>query len=255
MLRIAIILLASSIALSAHAQQVQSPTATPDKSAVKKSAPPKGQKATTDARPASPPASRRCVGVMSDVEGFGVTHVGLTIFNNESKEISIKGWGLDELVLERVRAAVGPGVAVTRVNHAKGALGSYKAGNTLFANNDAAAAELVRKIVGPARCERYIVVTKLTAQSGSQDIAGVGILNKGIAALSVTSVHAMLRTTVHDGGTFAPAKSRAGVADRNLRPFKWPESPEAVDTPEVRAAARATVVEALDKALPAVLAP
>src|SRR5437868_4141202 len=101
MLRIATVLLAFSVVLSAHAQPAQPPTAAPAKPAVKKSAPPKATSAT---RPASPATSGPCVGVMSTIgEGFGVKKIGITVFGNEFKEISADGWGLDELVLARIR--------------------------------------------------------------------------------------------------------------------------------------------------------
>jgi len=255
MLRIATLCLAFSITLSAHAQQAQTPAA-PDKSAVKKSASSKGQKATAAERPAPPPASGRCVGVMSDIEGFGVHHVGLTVFGNEYKEIPTKGWGLDELLVQRVRAGVGPGAAVIKIASPKGAFDSFSVANTLFADNKAKAAETVRKVAGSARCERYVVLTKASGQyQGNQAIGGIGIVNSGVAALSVTSVHAILQLSVHDGVTFAVVNNRVGLPERALRGFKWPDSPEAVDTPEVRAAARAMLVEMLDKALPVVLAP
>jgi hypothetical protein len=92
-------------------------------------------------------------------------------------------------------------------------------------------------------------VTKLTARfSGNQDIIGVGIVNTGASLLSRSHVHALMHIGVHDGRTFAILKSGGAVPPtRQLDDFKWPESPEAVNTPGVRAVARALLAEALDK--------
>jgi hypothetical protein len=262
MLRIAAVLLALSVAISAQAQPAQPPAVAPAKPAVKKSALPKG---TPASRPASPPTSGRCIGVVSAIgDRFAVKKIGITVFGNEYKEIPADDWRLDELVVERVRAAAGAGLAARKIAHAKGAFDSYFTGG--FGTNDAKSAALVEQVAGPARCERYVVVTRAVGRfSGNQDVAGVGIVNVGAPLLSRSQVHAVVRIGVHDGRTFAVLKSGlastnplgflAGPPTRGLDNFTWPESPEAVDSPAVRAAARALLVEVLDKSLPARLAP
>jgi hypothetical protein len=253
MLRIAAVLLAFSVALAAQAQPAQPPADAPAKPAVKKSAQPKGAPAP---RPASPPPSGRCIGVVSAIgDRFAVKKIGFTVFGNEYKEIPADNFKLDDLVVERVQAAVGPGLAARKIAHAKGAFDSYRTGG--WGTNDAKSVALVEQAAGPARCERYVVVTRLTARfSGNQDIIGVGIVNIGASLVSRSHVHALMHIGVHDGRTFAILKSGGAVPPtRQLDDFKWPESPEAVNTPGVRAAARALLAEALDKRLPDLLAP
>src|SRR5437870_5053219 len=68
----------------------------------------------TSAKPVGPADNGPCqIGVISDIgDQFVVQNVGLTVFGNERSEIPTKGWGLDDLVIARVRAAAGPGVTV-----------------------------------------------------------------------------------------------------------------------------------------------
>jgi hypothetical protein len=253
MLRIAAVLLAFSVAISAQAQPARPPADAPAKTVVKKSAAPKG---TPASRPAPPPTSGRCIGVISVIgDRFAVKKIGFTVFGNEFKEIPADNLRLDDLVVERVQAAVGPGLAARKIAHPKGAFDSYRTGG--WGTNDAKSSALVEQVAGPARCERYLVVTRATAQfSGNQDIIGVGIVNTGAALLSRSHIHALVHLGLHDGRTFAVLKSGGAFAPtRQLDDFSWPESPEAVNTPVVRAAARALLAEALDKRLPALLAP
>lgn len=265
MLRIAAVLLFFSTMLSAQAQTppTQSSPAAPAKSAVKKSAPPKG---TPASRPTPPQANGPCIGVISLIGNrFGVKKIGFTVFGNDYKEITADDWKLDDLVVDRVRAVVGTGLAVRKVAHARGTLDSYQGGG-LLKIDDPQSMALLGQVAGPVRCERYVVVARSAGQfSGNQHVVGVGIVNLGASLLSSSHVHAVVRINVHDGRTFKVLKSGQGSNSalgflngpptRKLDGFTWPEAPEAVNTPEVRAAARALLVEVLDKSLPDLLAP
>src|SRR5689334_18482186 len=95
--------------------QTQPPPAPAAKPAVRKPA----AKSTTSAKPAGPADSGPCqVGIISEMgDQFVVQTVGFTVFGNERSEVPISGWGLDDIVVARVRAAVGPGVSVRRIAH------------------------------------------------------------------------------------------------------------------------------------------
>lgn len=259
MLRLAALLLAISVAHSAQAQSVQPPASA--RPAVKRPAP----KAASASRPATPAASGPCVGVIPLVgDRLEVKKIGLTVFGNEYKAIPVD-WGLDDLIVERVRAAVGPGKVVRRISHPKGAFDSYRPGGVLF-NKDEQSAALLAQHVGQPRCERYVVVTRSGAQYvGNQAINGIGVVNVGSPMLGKTYVHALVYINVHDGQSLAVLKrGRAsingndfllGPPTRRLEDFSWPDSPEAVMTPTVRAAAQSMLAEVLDKTLPGMMAP
>jgi hypothetical protein len=199
---------------------------------------------------------------------FAVKKIGLTVFGNEYKEITVGNWGLDDLVVERVRAAVGPGKVVRRIAYANGAFDGYTPGIGLFQNMNEKAGAIVQQAAGQTQCERYVVVTRAASQYvGNQSIGGIGIVNSGRPIRSTTALYAVIRIHVHDGRSFAVLKSGAaslkghniltgGQNTRSLDDSWWPEqSPEAANTAAMRGAARALLGEVLDDSLPDLLAP
>ena len=261
MRRFTAFLLALSFAYSAHAQPAPSPAAAGAKPVVNQSGPSKGVSA-------SPSANGRCIGVFPLLgDHFEVKKIGITVFGNEFKEIAVDNWRLDDLVVERVRAAVGTGIAVRRMAHAKDAFAGYRAGIGIFQNNDTKASAIVQQAAGQTRCERYIVVTRAAAQYiGNQAIFGIGIVNSGRPIRSFTQIHAVIRIHVHDGRSFAVLKSgtvslnggnilTGHRTEREVDDSWWPEPPEAANTPKMREAARTLLTQILDKSLPELLAP
>jgi len=257
--RLAVLLLALSVVHSAQAQTVQPPAAAKAKPAAKKPTPPKAMAGT-------PAANGPCIGVFPLLgDRFEVKKIGITVFGNEFKEITVDNWGLDDLVVERVRAAVSPGMAVRRIAYAKGAFDGYVPGIGMFQNLDTKAPSIVRQAAAQARCERYVVVTRAVAQYvGNQSVFGLGIVNSGRPILSTTALHAVVRIHVHDGQTFAVLKSGAGSlggssflsgpTTKKLDDSWWPEPPEAANTPAMRDVTRKLLGDVLDKSLPELLA-
>jgi hypothetical protein len=258
MVRLAALLLALSVVHSAPAQTVQPPAAAKVKTAVKKPPLPKAMTGT-------PAASGPCIGVFPLLaDRFEVKKIGITVFGNEFRKIAVDNWGLDDLVVERVRAAVSPGMAVRRIAYAQGAFDGYVPGIGMFQNLDTKAASIVRHAAAQTQCERYVVVTRAAAQYvGNQSIFGLGIVNSGRPILSTTALHAVVRIHVHDGQTFAVLKSGtgslggssflSGPPTRKLDDSWWPEPPEAANTPAMRDATRKLLGEVLDKSLPEML--
>ena len=240
MVRLGALLLALSLVHSAQAQTVQPPAAAKAKPAARKPAPPKAVAETSA-------ASGPCIGVFPLLgDQFGIRKIGITVFGNEFKQITVDNWGLDDLVVERVRAAIGPGMAVRRIAHAK-------------------APAIVRQAAARTQCERYVVVTRAASQYiGNQSIYGLGVVNSGGPLLSTTQLHAVVRIHVHDGHTFAVLKSGtgslggssflSGPPTKKLDDSWWPEPPEAANTPAMRDATRKLLGEVLDRSLPELLA-
>lgn len=200
------------MAASAWAQGQPPATATPSaatvKPAVKKPAP----KARISAKPRGAADNGPCqVGVISVIgDEFVVQRVGLTIFGNEYTEVPIERWGLDDLVVTRVRAAL-PNTAVKRIAYPKGAFARYDhPAPALFRNSRDDLTAIVRQITANTGCERYVVVTKLTGQvdGTNQTHRGIGLLNRGIGsgALSHTSLFTDLDVSIFDGQTLAVHK-------------------------------------------------
>jgi hypothetical protein len=259
MIRLAALLLAFGLVHSAQAQTAPPPPAAKAKPAAKKPAPPKA-KAETSA------ASGPCIGVFPLLfDQFGVRKIGMTVFGNEFKQIKVDNWGLDDLVVERLRAAVGPGLAVRRIAFDKALFEGYVPGIGMVQNLDTKAPAIVRQAAAQTPCERYVVVTRAASQHvGNQPVYGLGVVNSGGPLHTTIALHTVVRIHVHDGQTFAVLKSGngslsganflTGPPTRKLDASWWPEPPDAANTPAMRDATRKLLGEVLDKSLPELLA-
>jgi hypothetical protein len=201
---------------------------------------------------------------------FVVQKVGLTIFGNEETEVPVDGWGFDDLVVARVRAAA-PGKEVRRIAYAKAAFAPYDhPAPALFHNSQDDLTAIVRQITANAGCERYLVVTRFAGQldGTNQALRGIGVLNHGTSILSHTSMFANVRVTVLDGQTFAIQKSPFGFGSVLAASFArttqdpltvldnsmFPEpAAAAASSATLRDHARALLAARLDKTLSAYL--
>ena len=242
--------------------------ATPAKPAARKPAKMKsGGKLLT-----APAESGPCqIGVISTIgDKFTVQKVGLTVFGNEFAEVPIEPWGLDDLVVARVRAAA-PGTAVRKIAYAKGAFEPYyHPPLKLFRNQDEDLSGIVRQVAGNAGCARYVVLTTYTGQldGTNQGLPGIGVVNHGTSLLSYTFLFANISVRMFDGQTFAVGKNPyanlesvlthiAANLTKNETMHKLDNSafpaspPEAVGSTTLRDGTRDLLAERLDKILPA----
>jgi hypothetical protein len=248
--------------------QTQPPTGTATNPAAKpavKKPPPKSKAA---AKP--PPADDgRCdLGVISAAGSkIGLKKVGITMFGNEYSEVPFDAWAIDDLIVARVRAAAGAGVAVRRIPVGKEALFNLyeKPGKGLFNNPKENLREAVRQIAANTHCARYIIVRKFIGQLAgtNQTLDGIGVVTHG--PFGRAAVFAYTEVTVFDGPTFAihedpfgsfGARLSASLSTKNeylraVEGAEFPASAEAVtkDT-KLRDAARSLVAERLDRILP-----
>ena len=240
----------------------------PAKAAVKKPAPPK-----PDAGAQHGP----CIGVIPHIgDRFVVQTIGVMAFGNDLKEVPIESWGLDDLVVARVRAAAGAGVAARRIAYPANAFEPYDhPPRRLFGDGDKDLKSVVQAIVGAGGCERYVVVVKDTNgdRLTNQTFKGIGVFSR---AGGVTNLFTLTALFVFDGHTFEVLKKGVGAPveekignnptlyelmrtspmsgpNRELKDFSWPPSQDAVMG--LRDATRALLAESLDKTLPKLLAP
>jgi len=265
--------LLSSFPISSFAQapSAPSPIAQPApavaKPAVKKSA----QKGKAAAK--QPAESGPCqIGVISAVgDKFAVQKVGLTVFGNELTEVPINAWGLNDLVVARVRAATS-GINVRKIAYPKGAFEPYYHPPTsLFRNGDEDLTAVVRQITTSSNCARYFVFTTYAAQlqGTNQSLPGIGVLHHGSGPFSNTSLFANFVLRVFDGQSFVIAKRPsadlgailAGSFGRlgqdpltKLEAADFPAAPaDAVASSTLRDHTRALLAARLDKAVAAYL--
>jgi hypothetical protein len=255
----------------------------PAKPALKKPAPPK-----PDANATAAATAQRgpCIGVVPHLrDRFAVQTIGLTAFGNDLKEVPIESWGLDDLVVARVRAAAGTRFTVRRIAYPANAFEPFdNPPSRLFRNASKDLKGVVQTIAAAGGCERYVVVIKGVGQwvGTNQLLEGIGIVNRG------TYTYLFTDTTlfVFDGHAFDVLKTGAGALDkdkivpdpfvnamlqtervrgpnRELKELQRPNEPDAVfiwppthDTVMgLRDATRALLAESLDKVLPKLLAP
>ena len=246
----------------------------PGKPVARKSASRAKARAAAKPAPAATDNGPCQVGVISAIgDKFVLEHIGLTVFGNEFTDAPIESWGLDDLVVARVRAAAG-GQSVKRIAYARGAFDPYyHPPKELFRDTRNDLVNVVRQIAARTSCERYLVVTRSSGQVGgtNQSAVGIGVLtNWASGALKNATLFAFFRITMFDGRTFAKYDDAIGIGTRlaagfanlvkdenftPLRDFDVPSSPESVvSNVRLRDGARAMLTAKLDKYLPAYLA-
>jgi hypothetical protein len=256
------------VSASAQAPSPQGAATQTGTPAAKKSAP----KAKTSAKPVadSGPCQIGVIPVIGDT--FVVQKVGLMVFGNELTEVSTSGWGLDDLVVARIRAAA-PGATVRKITAAKDAFAAIKRPeglSGLFHDTNADLVAAVRQIVAGTHCKRYVLVRRYGSQfsNTNQDVRGVGI----VSWAGRTYSFALTYIRVFDGEDFSiikrgaastddePAISRALMLNpirgpsRKLEEGFFPSAPgEAVSNPALRDEIRALLAASLDQTVPAML--
>ena len=259
---------------SAQTQPSAANPAQAAKAATAKSAPKKtASRRDTPSKPIATAETGPCrIGVIPAIgDSFVVRKVGMTVFGNESTEVPIEAWGLDDLFVDRVRAAVGPKVAVRRLPYARGAFDVlYHPAPRLFHSAKDDLAALIRQIAGNSGCERVVVVVRGEKQLGgtNQTLEGIGILNHGNSLFSRINLFAYTLITVFDGRTFAVLKTppinlgslldiatSAVIGPRKeLDNSAFPATPsDAANSAALRDGTRALLVEHFDKTLPDLL--
>jgi hypothetical protein len=266
---LAVAFLATWIAQPSYAQTqpVPAPPAAQAKRPTAKK--PVAPQITRSPNPATATESGPCqLGVISAIgDRFAVQHIGLTVFGNELAEVPVESWGLDDLVVARVRAAAG-GSTVRRIAYSKDAFEPYyHPPKQLFRDASHDLTDAVRQIAAKSSCARYLVVTRSGGQVGgtNQNASGIGVLtNWSSGAFKKGALFAFIRITVFDGQTFA--KHDPGVGERlaahfsnllkddnfrTLDDFEAPATPEAVASNlRLRDGARALLSAKLDQTLP-----
>jgi hypothetical protein len=202
---------------------------------------------------------------------FAVQNVGLTVFGNALTEVPVETWGLEDLIVARVRVAAGASNSVRRVTYVKDAFESYyHPPRQLFGRSGDSLEAVVRQIAGNGGCERYLVVTESGGQYGgtNQTMNGIGVVtNWSSGAFKKGALYTYIHVTVFEGHSFAKLKDpldtvgarlTAGfVKDdsiKTLDDFEPPSPPStAVNDARLRDTTRALLTERLDKILPAYL--
>ena len=226
------IILVSCLAAAGWAQTpltTDAPAATTPAKPVAKKAAPKAKAAAK--QPVATEAGPCRLGVISAVgDRFAVQKFGLTIFETEESEVAVDGWGLDELVVARVRAATNNDPTVRRIAFPKGAFQTfYNPTSRFLPDPREGLPAIVRNITPTAKCDRYLVVTRSKGQVPGTNLIldGVGAYNRGIGSvLRHSHLFAHIALSMLDGITYERVnRPFAGVGARLAAGLRITEDP------------------------------
>jgi hypothetical protein len=202
--------------------------ATPAKPVAKKAAP----KAKATARqPVATEAGPCRLGVISALgDRFAVQKFGLTVFETEESEVAVDGWGLDDLVVARVRAATNNDPTVRRIAFPKDAFHPfYNPTSRFLPDPREGLPAIVRNMTPAAKCDRYLVVTRSKGQVPGTNLIldGVGAYNRGIGSvLRHSHLFAHIALSMLDGITYERVnRPFAGVGARLAAGLRITEDP------------------------------
>jgi len=202
------------------------------------------------------------IGVVSAIgDKLYLRKIGLTVFENEAREMAIDSWRLDDLMTARVRAALAGRYDVRAVTYQRAPFAALGEGKEIFAREHRP--ELVRAGVSPQGLDDYLVITKARGPYGQtkQSLLGLGVVEGG-TALFGTQVYAYAnyRLGMVDGHSWAVSEeanaflpprslSEVGGISRKVDNALWPASPDAAANQRLKAA----LAELIDNSLPCAL--
>ena len=205
------------------------PTASAPAKPVTKKTAPKAKPAAK--RPVAAETGPCRLGVISALgDRFAVQKFGLTVFETEESEVSVDGWGLDDLVIARVRAATGADPAVRKIAYPKGAFEPFYHPTSRFLPDPREGLPaIVRSITPAANCERYLVVTRFKGQVPGTNLMldGIGAYSRGLGSLVRHShLFANVGVTLLDGGNYETiSRPFAGLGTRLADGLRLTEDP------------------------------
>jgi hypothetical protein len=211
----------------------------------------------------APPKGHCDVGVVSRLrEEFKVREAGFP-----EKTVTVGSWHLDDLVVDKVRGALGKRAEVQRIPYRKEAFAWFEPQYgrhepplfrlLRFRGYASEFRDAIRTLAPGARCARYVLVTKAQDYDGVPMDIGIG---KGPLGLVLS---ASMRVWVFDGETFKVLSnlmddhesrtSYVGISGSHpkLDETFWPGPPNsAAQNAKLREATRELIAKCLDRTLP-----
>ena len=139
------------------------------------------------------------------------------------------GWGVDDLVVARVRAATGPDPTVRRIAYPKGAFELPHPTSRFSPDPREGLPAIVRGITPSANCERYLVVTRFKGQVPGTNLMldGIGAYSRGLGSIVRHShLFANVSVTLLDGGNYQTIRPPfAGFGTRLADGLRLTEDP------------------------------
>jgi hypothetical protein len=149
----------------------------------------------------------RTVGIVSAIgDQFTFAKAGLTALDDRPRNVPIVSWGLDDLVVQQVTAALRGRFQVQPVTYARASFAASQE-STITAVNLVRRDRfktLVETEVSPQGLDAYIVITRAKANfgGGNRKVEGLGLVSYSTVLESYRLLHALYEIRVIDGKTF-----------------------------------------------------
>jgi hypothetical protein len=150
----------------------------------------------------------KTVGIVSAV-GDEITFAkgGLTGLDNRSQRFPIGSWGLDDLIVQQITAALSGRFQVQPVTYPREAFAAVEKESVITPVNVIRGdpfRKLVQTEVLPQGLDAYIVITKAKSAfgGGGRKLEGIGFLSYGTVLASYNQIHMLYEIRVFDGKTF-----------------------------------------------------
>ena len=151
--------------------------------------------------------SVKTVGIVSAIgDRFTLARAGLTGLDNSSRNVPIASWGLDDLIVQQVAAALSIRFQVQPVTYPRATFATTEESAITAVNlvRSDPFKKLVQTEVSPQGLDAYIVITKAKAYfgGGNRKVEGVGLITYRTVLESFGLLHALYEIRVVDGKTF-----------------------------------------------------
>lgn len=208
---------------------------------------------------------------------FMVKSIGLTVFQSKETAVPITGWGLNDLIFTRVRAAAPAGATVLKIPYNPSRLPQHDAPrDSLIRNAKTELADYMREVTRGTNCQRYVQIANSISSFGSTNytVGGFGVVDVDILLGHRVYLYALSFIRVFDGRDFSIIRQSSALINRTplamqrllgalmSGPYRelpvesFPGRPEdAAGNIELRDGVRAMLTESLDKTLPFMLQP
>jgi hypothetical protein len=162
----------------------------------------------------------KTVGIISAIgDQFTLAKGGLTGPDDGSRNFSIAAWGLDDLIVRQVTAALSGRFQVQPVTYQRAAFTDIKESAIAPVNlvRGDPFKKLVESEVSPQGLDAYIVITKAKANfgGGNRRLEGVGLITFKTLMDSYSQVYALYEIRVVDGKSFDIIEKMAAAPVEN----------------------------------------
>jgi hypothetical protein len=203
----------------------------------------------------------KTVGVISALgDEMSVTQAGLTPLNNPVQSMSIRSWGLDELVVQQATTLLNGRFRVQPVSYPRDAFAAIRESAVApvnLARGDPFKA-VVRTDVSPRGLDAYVVISRAKSKLGSgRNVQGIGFAEYRTLLASYRVVHALYEVRVIDGKTFDVIEKRVASPLGNIETIRLQGPSQLVDGsfdgPAGIETLRAAIVDLITRSLPLTL--